>query len=69
MDDMIICVCRRLNEKAVRDAIESGARSPESVQSHHGCSFNCGKCRSSIGEMISAEVDRLPAQGELVAAE
>ncbi|MEM8616722.1 MAG: (2Fe-2S)-binding protein [Pseudomonadota bacterium] len=67
---MIICICRRINEAGVREAIKAGARSPEAVQAHHGCEFNCGKCRYTMGEMISEAADRTADQGEyLVAAE
>ena len=69
MKSMIICVCRRLNDKAVKQAIDAGARSPEAVQAHHGCEFNCGKCRCTIGEMISTEVDNSLESEGLVAAE
>ena len=66
---MIICICRRINEQGIRDAVEAGARSPEAVQAHHGCEFNCGKCRCAMGEVIS---DTLAAQAptqQLIAAE
>lgn len=66
---MIICICRRINENGVREAVEAGARSPEAVQAFHGCQFNCGKCRCAMGEIIAETVDagRLPMT--LVAAE
>ena len=66
---MIICICRRINEAGVREAIEAGARSPEAVQEHHGCSFNCGKCRCTIGEVISATLDDAESKDVLLAAE
>ncbi|WP_084391311.1 MULTISPECIES: (2Fe-2S)-binding protein [Henriciella] len=66
---MIICICRRINEAGVKAAVDAGARSPEAVQAHHGCEFNCGKCRSAIGEIISDSVDTLPSEPLLVAAE
>ncbi|MEQ8558718.1 MAG: (2Fe-2S)-binding protein [Henriciella sp.] len=66
---MIICICRRINDQGVQAAIEAGARSPEAVQAHHGCEFNCGKCRNTMGEMISESVDAMPANIPLVAAE
>ncbi|MEM6626756.1 MAG: (2Fe-2S)-binding protein [Pseudomonadota bacterium] len=49
---MIVCVCRRLNEAAVKEALSAGASSPECVQRHHGKEFNCGKCRSMMIDMI-----------------
>lgn len=66
---MIICICRRINDQGVREAIEAGARSPEAVQAHHGCEFNCGKCRCTIGEVISHTLDQNDAELQLVAAE
>ncbi|MEL6858049.1 MAG: (2Fe-2S)-binding protein [Pseudomonadota bacterium] len=66
---MIICICRRINDSGVREAVDAGARSPEAVQAHHGCQFNCGKCRCTIGEMISDSLDQQPDELELIAAE
>lgn len=66
---MIICVCNRINCRSVRDAVDSGARSPKAVQAHHGCKINCGKCTSMIGEMIAKQMDRQIPQGPMVAAE
>ncbi|MEM9571948.1 MAG: (2Fe-2S)-binding protein [Pseudomonadota bacterium] len=66
---MIICICRNINEKGVREAVEAGARSPEAVQSHHGCRFNCGQCRCAMGEVISDTLDIQLSGQDLVAAE
>ncbi|MEO0983039.1 MAG: (2Fe-2S)-binding protein [Pseudomonadota bacterium] len=66
---MIVCICRSLNETAVRDAVTAGARDPDAVQAHHGCEFNCGRCRPMIGDIISDEVDAAVSPGNLVAAE
>ena len=66
---MIICICRRINENGVREAIEAGARSPEAVQAHHGCEFNCGKCRCAMGEVIAETLDSRGTELTLIAAE
>ena len=66
---MIICICRRINENGVREAVEAGARSPEAVQAHHGCKFNCGKCRCAMGEVISDTLDQQAPEFDLIAAE
>jgi bacterioferritin-associated ferredoxin len=39
------------------------------VQAHHGCEFNCGKCRTTMGEMIAETVDAAPPEPGLLAAE
>ena len=66
---MIICICRRINEQGVREAVEAGARSPEAVQAHHGCEFNCGKCRCAMGEVIADTLDSRGTELTLIAAE
>jgi bacterioferritin-associated ferredoxin len=66
---MIVCICRRLNETAVNTAIAAGARTPEAVQAHHGCTFNCGKCRSAIAGMIGDHCDAHVHEDMLQAAE
>ena len=66
---MIICICRRINEQGIRDAVDAGARSPEAVQAHHGCEFNCGKCRCAMGEVISDTLDAQAPTQQLIAAE
>ncbi|MEM1147517.1 MAG: (2Fe-2S)-binding protein [Pseudomonadota bacterium] len=66
---MIICICRRINEAGVRAAVHAGARCPDAVQAHHGCSFNCGKCRCAIGEVIADTLDETTLASSLVAAE
>lgn len=66
---MIICVCNRINCRSVREAVASGARSPKAVQAHHGCKFNCGKCSTTLGEMISEQMDRCAPQMNVLAAE
>ncbi|MBI1341209.1 (2Fe-2S)-binding protein [bacterium] len=52
---MIICVCRSLNTRHVRDAISAGARSPAQVHAHHRTTINCGKCASCVCDMIRTE--------------
>ncbi|MEL7110486.1 MAG: (2Fe-2S)-binding protein [Pseudomonadota bacterium] len=66
---MIICICRNINEKGVRDAVEAGARSPEAVQAHHGNRFNCGQCRCAMGETIAETLESHGQELSLIAAE
>ncbi len=66
---MIICICNRINCRSVREAVDSGARSPKAVQAHHGCKMNCGKCAITIGEMISEQMDRCAPRMPILAAE
>ncbi|PKP82248.1 MAG: (2Fe-2S)-binding protein [Alphaproteobacteria bacterium HGW-Alphaproteobacteria-18] len=66
---MIICVCNRINCRSVREAVDAGARSPKAVQAHHGCKINCGKCSTTIGEMISEKMDCQSSPFPMMAAE
>ncbi|MEO9970957.1 MAG: (2Fe-2S)-binding protein [Hyphomonadaceae bacterium] len=66
---MIICICNRINEKAAKQAVDAGARSPRAVLAHHGCDFNCGKCKCAMGEFLAAEMDKNPENSGLIAAE
>lgn len=65
---MIICICNRINSRGVEVAIEAGATSPEDVQSHHGCEFNCGSCQCTIGELIATAHEGTEKSELLVAA-
>ena len=66
---MIICVCNRINCRSVREAVDAGARSPKAVQAHHGCKINCGKCSTTIGEMIAEKMDCQTSSLPMLAAE
>ena len=52
---MIVCVCNRLNEARIWNAIDSGAQTPETVYSGCGVKRNCGRCQETIAEMLDAE--------------
>jgi bacterioferritin-associated ferredoxin len=64
---MIVCVCRRLNEKKIADAINAGAKSATCVMSHHATKFNCGQCRHEIGDMIDKHVNSNPSLKRIAA--
>ena len=49
---MIVCVCNRLNENRVRDAILSGACCSEDVYARCGVRKNCGRCQETIEDML-----------------
>lgn len=53
MAQMIICVCRALNENKIAEAKAAGATCPNSVMRHHKTRFNCGQCKSEIGAIVA----------------
>ena len=54
---MIVCVCRVVTDKTVRDAIDDGASSAEEIGRACGAGTDCGNCRCSLGELL-AEAER-----------
>ena len=49
---MIICICNRLSESAIRQAAGAGASSIDHVFEHCGGSVNCGKCLDFMEEIL-----------------
>ncbi|MGB0748422.1 MAG: (2Fe-2S)-binding protein [Magnetospiraceae bacterium] len=45
---MYICLCHALNETAVREACEEGAKNAGRVYSHYGLRPKCGKCVNAM---------------------
>ena len=52
---MIVCVCNRLNDTKVRDAIACGASCPETVYAHCGVKKVCGTCQDKIVALVRDE--------------
>jgi len=61
---MIVCLCSGADDKEVRAAIRSGARSVSDVTNRCGAGGGCGSCREMVADMIadgeSSERRRLP---------
>lgn len=52
---MIVCVCNRLNEAKIREAIAQGASSPDQVYAHNGVKKVCGTCQETIKALVEDE--------------
>jgi bacterioferritin-associated ferredoxin len=52
---MIVCVCNRLNEAKIRDAIACGAATPDQVYAHNGVKKVCGTCLDTIVALVRDE--------------
>jgi bacterioferritin-associated ferredoxin len=52
---MYVCICNRVRECDVRDAIRCGARSEETVGDACGAGTSCGTCLDRIGDLIDEE--------------
>jgi bacterioferritin-associated ferredoxin len=49
---MIVCICRRVSDLAIRTAIDEGAHSVQAVGEACRAGTGCGACHESIEEMI-----------------
>jgi bacterioferritin-associated ferredoxin len=51
---VIVCVCRRVSDRAVGAAIDAGARTVEDVARVTGAGTSCGCCRPAIDQAVRA---------------
>jgi bacterioferritin-associated ferredoxin len=51
---VIVCLCRRVSDRAIRAAVEAGAHTVEAVGRATGAGTDCGGCRGAIVAMIAA---------------
>lgn len=58
---MIVCHCRGVSDRAVRQSVQRGARTLSQVS--EGCSAGggCGGCRDTIAEIIAEVSSGAPA--------
>jgi len=50
-----VCICARVRESEVRNAIQLGARCEESVGDACGAGTGCGSCLDRICDMLEEE--------------
>jgi bacterioferritin-associated ferredoxin len=50
---LIVCVCRFVNDGAVRAARDAGARTVEAIGATTGAGTCCGSCRPSIAAILA----------------
>ncbi|MBS0619219.1 MAG: (2Fe-2S)-binding protein [Spirochaetes bacterium] len=50
---MIICSCANVNDKQVKNALASGARTLADLQQNLGVTMQCGRCREAVFEEIA----------------
>ncbi len=69
---MLVCICKKINDKQVADAIASGATKWHDVHTHFGERPNCGKCKCEIRDALASHHARAqsgaPSMDERIAA-
>ena len=63
---MIVCHCKAVTDRAIRDAIRRGAQSPREVGIACDAGRQCGGCMPLVRELIATE--RASAAAELPVA-
>lgn len=49
---MVICLCRAVNDRTIRGAIDAGARTVRDVCSRTGAASSCGSCARDVAKLI-----------------
>ena len=49
---MIVCVCKAVNDRAIRRAVAEGHDTLDAVQFELGVGTNCGKCVAAACEVL-----------------
>jgi bacterioferritin-associated ferredoxin len=59
---MIVCHCRALSDRVIRDVIRRGAHSPREVALACHAGRRCGGCVPVVRELIASETSRGSAE-------
>ena len=70
---MIVCVCKFVNDGAVRAARDAGAATVEAIGAATGAGTCCGSCRPTIAAILAegcrpGACEACPSRGEAVPA-
>lgn len=62
---MIVCHCRAVSDRVLRDAIQRGHASVEALTQHTGAGSCCGGCLPSVEDIVDAELNPSAAGSKL----
>jgi len=54
---VIVCVCKAMSARAIRERIEAGARTLGELAGATGVTTDCGTCRTAVLRMIEEAAD------------
>ena len=54
---MIVCVCHNVSDKAIRGALDAGAKSMEDIRLQLNVGSCCGKCREFASTLVRAHIE------------
>lgn len=55
---MIICVCKAVSERTLREAIRAGARTMKDLARATSASTDCGTCAEHLSELLADELSK-----------
>lgn len=61
---MIVCVCRRISDHQIRQAVRDGAQNLEALQAELGVATQCGRCAECACQVLRDEKQALTAEEE-----
>ena len=61
---MIVCHCRAVNDRAIREVIERGARTPREVALACHAGRTCGGCIPVVRELLASDTGAMEAAPE-----
>ena len=53
---MLVCHCRAVSDRTIREAVQSGAGSCEAVADTCGAGTGCGGCRELVSAIVAEEL-------------
>ena len=61
--NVFVCICKAVNDKSIRRAVDQGARSVEDLEQDLGVGTSCGRCRVHAEAVIQDQLNEgLPSQ-------
>ncbi len=53
---MLVCHCKRVSSRIIRECVQAGARDAASVSRACGAGTGCGGCRPLVHELVEREL-------------
>ena len=64
---MIVCVCRRISDHQIRQAVRDGAQTLDCLQFELGVATQCGRCAECACQVMHEEKQALATEEEALA--
>ena len=55
---MFVCVCKSVTDHQIREAVEEGITSFESIQAHLSVGTQCGACACEVKEIMEEKLNQ-----------